>query len=133
MAENYVKCDNCGKYAHVTDCHGWFSLKTWVTKPSPEQLALYQRMGEVPAGMTAAERPPVIGGDLCSVRCLTEFIDGNRLLMEASGLAQPEPETEVGFVPDRPEWLLQLEEEQRKDEETRQENDESDWPGPGGE
>lgn len=99
MATNIVQCDNCQRVVKQKDAHGWLEIRTWVTKPTPEQYAMMAQDPRWQQEFTAAQltegapMPPLIGGDFCTIDCLLTFCEGNRALltMETTTDVRPTP------------------------------------------
>ena len=107
MATNIVQCDNCQQVVKQKDAHGWLEIRTWVTKPTPEQYAMMAQDPRWQQEFTAAQltegapMPPLIGGDFCTIDCLLTFCEGNRALltMETTTDVQPKSVFADGWTP----------------------------------
>ena len=87
MSTKIVQCDQCSRVAKQQDAHGWFELRTWVTKPTQAQLEMmmqdpFAAANIQAAGLTGAAPPPQIGGDFCRIDCLLSFVSANKNMLE---------------------------------------------------
>jgi hypothetical protein len=108
MASNIVQCDECGKVTKQDDAHGWFDVRVFITKPTPEQYEMYKQnpMAEVQMRLQdvrPAELPALIGGDFCTLECLSAYYNKQRdlrELLESEPVEKGQPEAEAGSFTD---------------------------------
>lgn len=111
MATGMIRCDNPGckggenktpKVVAPRDAHGWFEIKTYVTKPTREQVESIpdqqRQMAEMqgykmPTLAEAAEPPQLVGGDFCTIDCMLQYIQDNKTVID-----QLRPETAEDFA-----------------------------------
>lgn len=80
---HFVRCDVCEKIVYDEgDANGWFILKTLLTQPpdvdvpddfnpfDPEQIKMMQQEMK-------DQLPPALGGELCSVKCLMNYVSAH--------------------------------------------------------
>ena len=85
---HFVKCDSCDKIVYDEEgANGWFILKTLLTQApeveAPEDFNPFDpdQVRELQEQMRD-QLPPALGGELCSVRCLMNYVSAHYGLEE---------------------------------------------------
>lgn len=87
---HFVRCDSCDKTVFKEEeANGWFILKTLLTKEPevelPEDFNPFDEEQVKKVQEDARSKlPPAISGELCSVRCLMNFVGGHYNLEEVT-------------------------------------------------
>lgn len=80
MTTGIMQCDSCMKLVkEEIEAMGWLRLQTIVV-PTPKLQKLVQQQGGMDGENeeVKAELPPVVGGDFCSIDCLTSFAESKK-------------------------------------------------------
>jgi hypothetical protein len=87
VSTDIVQCDNCGKVSKVADVHGWFEVRTYVTRPTQEYYdALPEQFrSQLPQELSPKPLPFKVGGDFCTIACLVKYAQAHQTMGEAFG------------------------------------------------